>query len=425
MTIYIILVVLLTAASAFEIVRATFFPGSRAAKIANEILFTALTLALIITAGFRLFTGHDYSVSVLMFDRTIGKSITELADLKYEKGYILLSLLAGYISRSAISIFTAIAVLFSALLYIGLKRMTRYPITGLLFFYLFGLYFNSLNFMRSMLGAAIVFNAFSFLRGPEKTSVIPDTGDSVFKDGAGSEEHARSFMRYAALILAASVFHRSTIIMLPFWFILRIRINAVTLPIYLAAGGGILLSIVPAINFITKYVYSSYDLKSTNMLNGIPVFYSLCEGAVLAIAFLWRKRFYDSRWNTVLISASFFAFYFTFVASRHAILGRFSLYFGIAAFGLLVPELVALFAGILAGKIGNQPRPDPVTAEETGADLTAPQTTVKALDTTSLKAAAASSLVCLIAAGALFFGYALANNYNGVVPHQWIWNYNG
>lgn len=195
--------------------------------------------------------------------------------------------------------------------------MTRYPITGLLFFYLFGLYFNSLNFMRSMLGAAIVFNAFSFLRGPEKAPVIPDTGDSVYIDGASSEEHARSFIRYAALILAASVFHRSTIIMLPFWFILRIRINAVTLPIYLAAGGGIMLSIMPAINFITKYVYSAYDLKSSNMINGIPVFYLLCEGAVLAIAFLWRKRFYDSRWNTVLISASFFL-RFTSHLSRRA-----------------------------------------------------------------------------------------------------------
>lgn len=425
MTIYILLLIFLAAASAFEIVRATFFAGSRAAKIANEVLFAALIIALIFTAGFRLFTGHDYSMTVLMFDKIIGRSITEVVELRYEKGYVLLNLLAGYISRNAVSLFMSIAVLFSALLYIGLRRMTRYPITGMLFFYLFGLYFNSLNFMRSMLGAAFVFNAFSFLRGPEKMPVIPDTGDSVFKDGASSKEHARSFIRYAALILAASVFHRSTILMLPFWFILRIRINAVTLPIYLAVGGGIFLSIMPVINYITKYVYSAYDLNQPNMVNGIPVLYSLCESVVFLIAFLWRKRFYNSRWNTVLISASFFAFYFTFVASRHAILGRFSLYFGIAAFGLLVPELIALFAGILAGKIDSRPQPQPDAPEKTCNDAITHETTAKVLNANALKIAASVSLICLIASGALFFGYALAKNYNGVVPHQWIWNYNG
>lgn len=432
MTVYLTQAGFFAAAAIFELVRLLRFPRSRAAKIINELALAAGLLSTVFVAGFRLDTGYDYVPYLRSFLETAGKTVAELAKLRTEKGYLLLNLFAGYLSNNISVIFICVAALIAAILYIGLKSMTRYPSTGLLAFYLFGFFFNSMNFHRNFIAATIVFAAYAFLRGPGhelSVSMIDEPGganrSTIFTDGLSADERLRSFVRYAALVLTASAFHRSALLMLPFWFILRIRINLISAPVYLAAGGVILYFAMPLMRIITSYIYKEHSPEfSADMLKGIPVTYSLCLGVVFAIAFFWRKRFYRSAWDTVLISASFFAFYFEFVGSRHSILGRFTMYFGPVTAMVLVPELTVFCLRLL---VKTQ---TPQTASSGGTDpaiaahdrMAEPERNFTRGINKAQKAAAVVSLIFLAAAAVTFFAYALTHNYNRVVPHEWIWN---
>ncbi|MCL2775540.1 MAG: hypothetical protein FWD71_19680, partial [Oscillospiraceae bacterium] len=96
-----------------------------------------------------------------------------------------------------------------------------------------------------------------------------------------------------------------------------------------------------------------------------------------------------------LLSATFFEFYFMFVGSKHAVLSRFALYFGPMMALILVPFIIRL----TVSKIKNR--------------------------TDTKLAYKIRNYVCLIGvclSSIAFFTYALFQNYNSVVPHDWIWN---
>jgi|GEM_PF-2311386 hypothetical protein len=423
MTVYVVLAAILAVSTLIELIGVFRFPKSIVIRIISETVLIASILAMTFVSGYRLNTGYDYPSTVRIFMRSLGSSISDLSTDRLEKGFILLNVLAGYISSHANIISVCVAALISAILYIGLKGMTKYPATGLLAFYLFGYYFNSMNFLRNFLAAIIVFNAFAFLRGSGQKSIAQlDSNDKhglKFTDGMTAGERMQSFTRYTALVLAATAFHRSAIIMLLFWFILRIKINLASLPVYLAVSGVIIYYVTPAMKYITTYIYPAYAPDtSPSMYNGIPVIYSLCIGAVFVVAFLWRKRFYGSAWNTVLISAAYFAFFFEFIGSRHSILGRFTMYFGIATAGLLIPELVIIFIKHITEPIGVN---SIIPVNQTNQPELISDKLIKRKIMVN-KLAASASLVCITAAGITFFAYALTHNYNGVVPHDWIWN---
>ena len=361
-------------------------------------------------SAFRLNTGYDYAPYATSYLNTWGKRINELSGLAKEKGYVLLELLTSYVSQHASAIFIVCAVLLSLVLYICLRSLSPYPSLGTLMFYLFGYYFNSMNFIRNFTAAMIITAAFAFLRRE-----LEYNAEKML-----SSYRLRSFIRYTALVLLASTFHKSALIMLPFWFILLVPFNLATLPVFLTSGGVIIYYITPMMDFITKYIYPSYaPSTSPHMYNGIPFVDSLCLGLVAVIAFLHRKRFYRSGWGTVLISASFFSFFFEYIGSRHSILGRFTMYFGVIVSIALIPELIG--SSIRAIRA---PDSTPVEAvdEAPEAAKTLKSTKAAQLKRAALKIELYFTIICLLASALTFFIYALTHNYNGVVPHNWIWN---
>ena len=346
--------------------------------IKNNGIFKTILLGLgcfqlFFITGFRLNTGYDYPAYARMFINSIKKPLSELAVDVHEKGYLLLSRYIQLFTKDFQVIFLVTAFFTFILIGIILYKYSPNPSLGLLFFYLFAYVFAAMCFVRNMFAAVICLFIYKYIR-------------------------EKSFLRYLTIVLLASTFHFSALFMIPFYFILKIKFNYITLAVYTVIGGILFAFSNPIMLTITKYIYTAYNPEnSPHMFNGIPLLYMLLIlTGVFIPALLMRKEIEkESPWKTTLISASFFGLYFTIIATKHSILGRFGEYFGPIVVLLLLPEIFTL----LIRKIKNKEDPAVILKVRNYACL---------------------SMICISVI--TFFTFALFSNYNGVVPHQWIWN---
>lgn len=341
-------------------------------KIFQFIFLICGCTQLFYVSAFRLNTGKDYPPYARTFIRIIGKSITDISKERMEKGYLMINRYIQIFTNNFQALFIVTSVIMIALIGIILYKHCKNPSLGLLAFYLLGFYFNSMNFIRNMLAACIILFAYKYIRD-------------------------KKFIQFTVIVLLASTFHLSALLVLPFYFILNIKFNYITFILFSVAGGAIFWFSNDIMSFFTKYVYTSYSPEtSLQMFGGIPSAYSLFVFVIFICAFLLRKDIEsESEWGTILISAIFFDVYFGFIGIKHSILSRFALYFGPIAALILIPFIIRM----TVSKIKNK----------TDVKMIYKIRTYFCLIGTSL-----SSLA--------FFVYALCNNYNNVIPHDWIWN---
>jgi hypothetical protein len=103
---------------------------------------------------------------------------------------------------------------------------------------------------------------------------------------------------------------------------------------------------------------------------GIPSLYSLFILVILICAMLLRRNIKRrTKWGNILISATFFDFYFGFIGYKHSILSRFALYFGPMMALLLVPFII-IMPGLVAHDFGDAIRFAANRAAEDETELT-------------------------------------------------------
>ena len=341
-------------------------------KIFQTVFLFFGCIELFVISGFRLNTGMDYPAYTRTFTGLVGKSLTDLSKERMEKGYIFLNRYIQLFTNNFRVLFVVTSLIVIALVGIILYKYCKNPSLGLLIFYLTGFYFNSMNFIRAMLAAVVILFAYKYIRD-------------------------KRFLRFAAIVFLASAFHLSALLVIPFFFILNIKFNRVTVVVFASIGSIIFLFSTDIMLFFTTYIYTSYSPEtSLQMFGGIYSAYSFFILGILVCALLLRKDIEQSSgWGTILISATFFDFYFGLIGSKHAILSRFALYFGPMMALILVPFIIRLTINKIINK--------------SDIKLIHQMRTYFCLIVTS-----ASSIA--------FFVYALYRNYNHVVPHDWIWN---
>jgi len=341
-------------------------------KIFQALFLICGCTELFIVSGFRLNTGMDYPAYVRFFNGLIGKSVAELAKQRMEKGYVLLNRYIQLFTNDFRALFIIVALIVSVILGVILYKYCKNPSLGLLTFYLLGFYFNSMNFVRAMLAALIILFAYKYIKD-------------------------KQFLRFTAIILLASTFHLSALLMIPFYFILNIKFNYITLGIFSFFGGLIFLFSTDILELVTKYVYTIYSPETSfQIFKGIPIAYSLFIFIILLCSVLLKKDIEQkSGWGTILIWTIFFDFYFGFIGFKHSILSRFALYFGPIMALILVPFIIRL----TLSKIKN-----------------------KSDEKIIYKIRTYFCLIAVSLSSAAFFAYSMYGNYNNVIPHEWIWN---
>ena len=282
-------------------------------------------LAFFIISAIRRFVGVDYNSYATMYFDFNFYSIEELTSERTEKGFIVFFKILSDLFTDMQAMFTLIAFAVAAAVVIYIYKNSSIKWVSCAAFLVFGLYFNSMNFLRQILAALIVTYAFKYV-------------------------YSKQFFRYLVLVLFASCFHMSALLAIPFFFILQIKLNYISLSLYCAVTALIYMNSTQLMELVTTYFYKNYDPKtSVEMMNGLTWEYTLIFAVFFIAAFLLRKRLEKRNpFNSVLISCMFFALFFEFIGTKHAIISRFALLFLIAPVLALTPEIVQVITGYLS-----------------------------------------------------------------------------
>jgi hypothetical protein len=146
----------------------------------------------------------------------------------------------------------------------------------------------------------------------------------------------KKFKKFFLTILLATLFHYSAIVLIPFYWILKIRIGKLNYYIffivalvlfYVGVWSAIrykLFSLVPI--YGDYYAIRDEYMKSVETNTGLGVLFTICM-LLLPIIF-----FNNNKSNRVIVNVSFFGALFFFFASGNLLLERFSQYFTFISF---------------------------------------------------------------------------------------------
>lgn len=329
----------------------------------------AAALAFIFIAANRFQVGYDFNLYGGTYFNMKYMDIAEVSANRMEKGFLmpLYILNLAFEDYRTVFIYTSI-VIYASVFYLIYKNSSC-PWISAAAYMCFGLFFNSLCFLRQTMAALVVAYAVQFVC--EKRP-----------------------LRFIVLIAAASAFHWSALIMLAMYLLLRIKPDYIYLGI-IAAGTVIFCIFSRSIMFwmIDKfYMYRSYNPDvNVEASNGLPIRYTVMFGILFAVCFALRKRLVEkNRANAVYINCLMYTVVFEAMGTRHGILSRFAVIVYIPAVLYLIPDAAAAVKELIAERLSDTRR----------------------RQLAGWGAAAASAVF----SAACFF-ILMINNYNGTVPY--------
>lgn len=338
--------------------------GKRCGKWGKIVYCIICAIGFIIVSAIRFEVGYDYNLYGKTYYDMRFNDIESLGSHRMEKGFMLplyiLSL--GFEEYYVVFIYTSV-IIYAAVFGLICSR-SEIPWISAAAFLCFGLYFNSLCFLRQFMAALIVTYAIKFA-------------------------HRKTVLRYLTLILAATAFHWSALIMTVMYIFIKIKPSWIYLGII--TSGTVIFCIFSRramLFFIDKfYMYKGYDPdKNIEASTGLSPRYTIIFGIIFIIAFLFREKLIQKNPdNRIYINCLMFTVVFEALGIRHAILSRFALLTYLPPFLFMLPDMTVIIGHRLKEKRGT------------------------VLAVLSAIAASVFSVGCYTA--------LMLNNYNGVVPY--------
>ncbi|MBQ5316557.1 MAG: EpsG family protein [Oscillospiraceae bacterium] len=318
MTIYYILLAL-TALAAYPLCR----KGGTKGKIIYIALIFGFMAAM---ASLRYGIGNDYfhyrdrMLLQLDFHYGFADAFTKLDN---EPGYALIVKAVGAVfPRSvqylALNVIMAVLCILPVSYVIG--RYSKMPWLSAWLYICLVFFYNTMNFTRQSLAAAIIFLAYPFMRDKKHIPVI-------------------------LLILLACTFHLSAAVMLPVYLISLIKPHRIFTPVMSACAVGLFIFSKQLIDLAVTKVFTHYTpyLDSVYLNNGLSKAFIIVPAVMLIIvltAYLcgWRKDSAPLFTNFMLYN-----FFIWLFSMKHFVVERFSLHMYIFVL-LAVPDIICFFA---------------------------------------------------------------------------------
>lgn len=343
--------------------------GADGKKSAGRMNIYCVLLAVLLAAAaaFRLSVGYDYNLYAALFYDMNFMSYEEIGYIQRENGMLFPVKILENLTYDYFPAFVMLSAVMYPLVAVYVRKYSDNPWLSAVSFLAFGVYFNSLNFMRQFFAAIICAYAFKYA---EKGN----------------------YFRFAVFVLLGAAFHRSAfIILLCFWFA-RADMNKISLAVSLALSGGIYLFSDDIIRFVTRFVYKHYDLSGNpEVINGLPVMYTAMYGAVFLTGFILKNRLKGGeREINILLWCGYSAFFFELIGTKHGIISRMSLLFFIPVVILLVPKIINAACALARERL-------------------------------SKNAGRAAAVIIAVMLCGVYYGL-LERNYNGVLPYQTIYD---
>lgn len=279
--------------------------------IAAAVLFTFVSAV-------RFKVGYDYNLYGGLYFNMKYMELVDIPFLRQEKGFLIPFYILNLANEEYYYAFIFTSIAFYPALFYFIYKNSRHPWISTAAFLCFGLFFNSLCFLRQFLAAIIMLYGMKFIGG-------------------------KNPLRFMALAIIASAFHWSALIWLLLYFLVKIR------PSYLYLGIVSLGTFVFCL-FSKKLMmwlignfemYGSYN-PETNVeaANGLSPMYSIMFGVLFILCFLFRKRLTEKNAaNAIYINCLMYTTVFEIMGTRHAILSRFAILTYLAPVLYLLPDL--------------------------------------------------------------------------------------
>ncbi|UOR13800.1 EpsG family protein [Halobacillus amylolyticus] len=282
----------------------------------NKLLITAALSSLVVVSGLRsnigdtYFYKHTYEVNTFTW---------EFIQSQKDIGFGLLQMLLKYVSNDPQLLLITTAFITNSLVIVVLYNYSRMLELSIYVYITGGLFLVSMNGVRQALAAAIAFTAIKFLI-------------------------EASFTKYMIVILFASLFHLSALILLPIYFLVQVKVwSKATIAL-------IVFSILIVMGYeqfsallftaIEGTQYGGYEDFAEGGANLLRVAVDLVP---LLIAYLGRNKLREIFPNSdVIINMCLIGCVFMVVATQNWIFARFNVYFGLYQL-ILVSWVVKLF----------------------------------------------------------------------------------
>lgn len=307
LTYYILLGVLAILACLFQI-------GGKNRK--KDLIFLLIVFVILATtSALRYSTGYDYSYTYAPgFEEVLNNPDISLFGHHYEPGYMLLEKMVAFFSSNYQMIFVVTSVLIIGLFCINYAKYSSNVYLSVILFVLLSEYYCSMNFIRQTIAGVIALFAIPFLK-------------------------KKKFLPYLLIVLVASTFHKSALILIPFFFINLIPLTKIVFVIYCAVTAVLYFNTERIMNFVTQYWYQGYHLDNVHVQATFEWPFAVAMLIEFLIVFLGASKLTKKdKSNYVYVNYAFFAFFFTLMGTRHSILDRLSVYFEFA-FPLSIPLL--------------------------------------------------------------------------------------
>ena len=283
---------------------AALFCFYKPSKVKNLVYIMLSFSQLFIIMAFRKQIGFDYNMYARGFRDMAGAGFKKLSYGDWESGYVIMNKLLGLIPGMDYDwfmvIMAVIAIVPMALFIFNNSEMPW--VSTILYVNLF-LFFMSMNFLRQMVALSIMLLAWYFMK-------------------------KKKFIRFALLIVFASLFHTTVLIMLPAYFLVKMKPVLKELFIY----GFILLWFYTASTSIFQLLTSFYHEEYSNTVfikEGVAAVYAIVPIFITVIAFIMVKTgtINLTPENRYIINLTLIGSIMMLMMSKHSIIERFSYYF--------------------------------------------------------------------------------------------------
>ncbi len=318
-------------------------------------------------AAVRFDVGVDYNMYAKLFYDMNFMDTEQLGNIQREKGMLFPVVLTEIFTFDYFPAFAVLSPVIYALIMAYGAKYSDNPWVGVFAFLCFGVFFNSLNFMRQIIAASV--GAFA-LRYAAKGN----------------------YFRFALFAVIAGAFHRSAFLLLPFGLVCLIPMNIPVLIGLLCGSGAVFAFSGDIINAVTGFVYKNYGaVEHREVTVGLSPLYTVMFGVIFIGAFVLKDKLRgDEREINQLLWCAYGGFFAEALGMKHAILSRLGLLFFLPVVFLLVPKIFTAVCRLASGHKGRRKR------------------------------AAVLAAATLMIAMAGLYGGLLYKNYNGVVPYQTV-----
>ena len=338
--------------------------GKKCGKWGKIVYCAVFAVLFTVISAIRFEVGHDFKSYGGMYANMAFTDIEEAMMEKTEKGFYVPMYLFSLGYESYWTVFVYTSVLIYPLVFALIYKSSSKPWISVCAFLCFGVFFNSLCFLRQIIAAVIIAYAIKYVG-------------------------TKDYFRFLIFVIAAAALHWSALIMTVIYFFLRIKPSWLYLGI--AAAGTALFCIFSRsamLFLISKFdMYKAYN-PDTNpeASTGLPMRYTIMFGILYMVCFLFRKKLIEKNPNNgIYINCLMFTTIFEAMGMRHAILSRFALLTYLPPMRDLLPDAADVIIRYVKEKKG------------------------KIAAAVSASAAAVFSIAC--------YTILIINNYNGVVPY--------